>query len=56
MEKATSLSIDENYNIISNSGDLIYSAKNLPEAEGFVEWYFREGASNVPQNCCPEGE
>ena len=39
-----------NFQVLEN-GILVYSAKSLDEAQGYVDWRNREGAGNTPEDC-----
>lgn len=39
-----------NFQVLEN-GTLVYSAKSLDEAQGYVDWRTREGAGNTPEDC-----
>ena len=39
-----------NFQVLEN-GILVYSAKSLDKAQGYVDWRNREGAGNTPEDC-----
>ena len=39
-----------NFQVLEN-GILVYSAKSLDEAQGYVDWRNREDAGNTPEDC-----